>query len=268
MWQNTFFKHKYIYLFVILCLISIYLLAFGKGRSLVYKSLIDFFSPIEKSASIANFKISKIYQDINSYIWLKSQNDKLKEEVKLLRANDEILRELELENGRLKKMLDFKKETQYKLVASSVIGREPTNLFYGCIIDKGTDSGIRKNMVVITNEGLVGKIIFATSMTAKVMFIIDPNNKVSAIDQNTRSFGILTGTGKDYCLLKYLSIDDEIILGDKILTSGEGGVYPKGISIGRISKLRRSPDGSSWYIEVRPYVDFSKLEEIFVAIPK
>lgn len=267
MWQNIFFKHKHVYLIIFLCILSFYLLAFEKGRSLLFSTLVDFFSPLQKITSSASLGVVNIFTSVSDYVNLKSENEKLKEGINLLRTKSQEFEETAEENIRLQKLLSFKKESNYKMLVVSVIGHEPTNLFHGCLIDRGIEDGVRKNMIVITDEGVVGKIVFAMAKVSKVMFLIDPNHSISALDQRTRSFGIVTGTGKSYCLMKYLSIDDEVAVGDKVISAGEGGIYPKGIPIGRISNLTRSADGSSWYIEVQPYSKFSKIEEAFVIIP-
>ncbi len=175
------------------------------------------------------------------------------------------LLEVEEENKRLRKLLNLKEHSIYEGLASSVIAREPSNWFHALLLDRGEGWGAKKNSVVITPEGLVGKIIKANKNSSQVLLITDSESEIGALVQRSRIQGVIQGKGK--CLiLKYLPLGADVREGDLILTSGlEGGLFPKGLAIGRIKKIE-SPHSQDLFLDIMvvPEVNLSSLEEVLV----
>lgn len=195
------------------------------------------------------------------------QSEKLKEEVDLLRKKLNDTTEVYLENIRLKELLRFKTDAPYKVIAARVIGRDPSNWSSAVIIDKGSDSGIKKGFVSITFLGLVGRVIEVSSSTSKIILLSDSTLCVSAIIQRSRQEGLVCGSLGGSLIMKYLPKESDIRVNDTVVSSGLTEMYPKGLLIGTVTNIGEEFSGLSRYAVVKPAVDFSSLEEVLVIIP-
>ncbi len=172
------------------------------------------------------------------------------------------LEESRLENKRLRSLLGFKQKARKYSVTALIIGRYPNNWSSIIFIDKGRDDGITKDMVVISGQGLVGRVGEAGKAMSKVMLINDIDSKVGATVQRNRDQGLLIGTPEGECRLIYLSLDSDIKKGDKILTSGMGGIYPKGLLIGEVTRVAKERGRLYKYAVIKTSSELSKLEEV------
>ena len=147
------------------------------------------------------------------------------------------------------------------MVPAELIGEDASSWFRTITIDKGGIDGVRKGMVVVAANGLVGHIIKTSRNYSKVLLITDYNSSVDAICQNSRARGIVQGKVED-CDLKYVSRRDEVSPGERVMTSGIGGRFPKGLVIGSVTRVDKNSYGFFQKVEVTPAVDFKKLEEV------
>ena len=194
------------------------------------------------------------------------ENERLKKEIASLRQKINKAEELSIENRRLKALLSFKQNSPYALVASKVIARDPSNWSSVIIIDKGKKDGVMPSFAVITQQGLVGKVIEAGDYSSKIMLITDPNLGISALLQRSREEGLVSGTLQNLLIMRYLSADIDIKVSDIVVTSGLSQIYPKGIMIGRVTEIGMEFSGLSRFAMIKPEVDFFSLEEVFVVI--
>lgn len=198
---------------------------------------------------------------------LKKENGELKKKNSEL---EQQLRELEVikaENERLKQYGALTEKYQsYKTTPAYVINRDISNYSKTIVINVGKDNGIKENMTVIADEGLVGNVISVTNDTAKVQTIIDSASSTSAITSSTRDTMVCKGTIDGASVLKasYISTDSNIIEGDSVETSGMGGIYAKGIHIGKIKKVKEGKNKIDKTVEIEVDVDFYKLETVLV----
>lgn len=183
---------------------------------------------------------------------------------------EEKLRELEsikAENETLKQYLNLtKRYSDYKTVPANVINRDISNYSKTIVINVGEKDGIKENMTVIAAEGLVGHVIAVTQDTAKVQTIIDSSSSTSCLLSTSRDSIVCKGVLNDKKNIKamYIATDATVAQGDTIETSGLGGIYPKGIYVGTISKIENSTDLSNRYALVELGVNFDKLETVLV----
>lgn len=224
-------------------------------------------SPIQNGITYLQNKISgnnNFFADINQ---LKQENQNLKQENSQL---EQQLRELEIlkaENETLKQYGELaEKYKSYKTIPAYVINRDITNYSKTIVINVGKEDGVRENMTVIADKGLVGNVISVTSNTAKVQTILDSASATSAITSTTRDSMVCKGTIDGTSTLKstYIAIDSEIIEGDSVETSGMGGIYPKGIHIGKITKVIEGKNKIDKTVEVQTAVNFEKLETVLI----
>ncbi|TRZ50308.1 rod shape-determining protein MreC [bacterium] len=190
---------------------------------------------------------------------LRKENDYLKQKICSLN-------EITLENKRLEKLLVFKQKSPYKVIAARVIGRSSDNWSSTIIIDKGSYSGIRKGLAVISYLGLVGRVAETSEYTAKIMLISDSNIGVAALVQRSRQEGLVSGTLGSVLVMKYLPPEADISPSDLVITSGLTDVYPKGLIIGTVVSVGEEFSGLSRYAIIRPAVNLSNIEEVLVII--
>ena len=194
------------------------------------------------------------------------ENIELKE--RLSRAMDIKNRyeEMEQENSRLKKFVNFTSSVPGIYVAGQVIARDPSPWFKTIVIDKGEQDGVIKGAPVLVSEGIVGQIIKVASGYSRVLLITDRNSAVDALVQNTRVRGMVKGNNQNKCNFVYTSRTDEIKAGEMIVSSGLDQVFPKGLKIGSILKIKKTHSQLFQDITIETSVDFDKLEEVLVFI--
>ncbi|HVP18716.1 MAG TPA: rod shape-determining protein MreC [Spirochaetia bacterium] len=180
--------------------------------------------------------------------------------------------ELRRENAILRGQLDFSQSLPPDRIAAEVIARDTDNLFSTITINKGSRQGVREGMPVVAYqrdmEGLVGKVISVGPGASQILPLYDPQCFVSSRLDSTRDEGLIKGEGKDHgtVLLQYVkkTARDSIQYGDLVVTSGLGGLYPKGVNVGRIRDIKALAYETSLEIEVEPIINFEKLEYVFL----
>ncbi|MBU4477949.1 MAG: rod shape-determining protein MreC [Candidatus Omnitrophica bacterium] len=186
----------------------------------------------------------------------------MKKELEELRFAANQFQEEQLENKRLRKILELKEKEENRFIVARVIAREPTNWLSSLIIDKGERDGIVINQAVMSFSGLIGKVIEVYSASAKVLLINDVNSRVVVLVQRTREEGMLEGIGRGLCRLKYLPVDADVRLGDAVVSAGVGGVYSKGLLIGKVESIRLERGGIYKSCIIKPAAPLTGLEEV------
>ena len=208
-----------------------------------------------------------------SAVWevatLYEQNKMLRNEVEQLRGINLQANEALAENERLRKMIGYQQAArQFDLVAARVIGRESDTWSRMIVIDRGTMNGIANDMPVVTPQGLVGRVVEAGLNSSKVQLILDPRSSVGTIVQRAESrvTGIVQGDMDNPTMPQMVNIpkNADVVEGDVIVTSGFGGVYPKGIIVGLVSSLKNDDDNLLKIGVLEAAVDFQKLEDVMV----
>lgn len=228
-------------------------------------------TPIQNGIIFLKNKITGNEQELNDIATLKAENDKLREENSKLQEQVRELEILKSENNTLKEYVNLKdKYSNYTTVPAYVIQRSISNYDKIIVINVGSDDGIEVNMPVISESGLVGHVISVTSNTAKVQTIIDTASSVSANISNVQESVVLRGTLNSTNTLKatYIPTDSTILQGDAVVTSGLGGIYPKGILIGNVKSVINTKNQSDRYAEIEVSTDFSNLETVLVITEK
>jgi rod shape-determining protein MreC len=197
---------------------------------------------------------------------LRKENTQLKAELDALRMENYRYLELLATQTRLRELLQFKNTMDWPVVAAQVIGRDPTGWFESVIIDKGKSSGLRVNMPVVNAGGVVGQLVSVSPNYSKVLLVIDQNSAVDCLIQRSREKGIVKGLSPSLCKLDYVLKTADVAAGDAAVTSGVGGVYPKGLPVGEVLEVRDLPWELFKTIKVKPAVDFSMLEEVLVIL--
>ena len=230
-------------------------------------------SPLQKIVYNINSRVKETVDFFLNFSEVKLENEQLKQKNAEL-ANELIEYEsLKDEVERLREALNFtESRSNYNYVGVNIIGYSGSSLSDGYIIDKGSNDGIAKNMVVVSSKGLVGKVTKVASNFAIVQSILNENIAVAVMDQQTRdATGVLQGLSdkKDtnMTVVYNLPIDSDVKEGDIIITSGLGKIYPKEIPVGTVVSVQEDNVKVMKSAVVEPFVNFNKLEELFVVIP-
>ncbi|RME14626.1 MAG: rod shape-determining protein MreC [Bdellovibrio sp.] len=205
----------------------------------------------------------KLYFDL---IDIKKQNRQLLKENASLKAQLGALTELQLENQRLNRLLQFQQRSSMQLLAAKVIGRDLIPDHQSITINRGSKDGIKVNMGVITEGGIVGYILRVNNKTATVLLLTDRYSAIDAIVQRSRARGIVRGFTSDTCLLDFLQRSDDVVNGDLIVSSGFDQAFPKGFPIGTVFKVKKSRYGASQEVYLHPIINPFTLEEVFIIL--
>jgi len=254
-------KNKIINILAVFVAVILVVLMSSAARS-VRINITDTSAPLLKSFHSFFGLIGKL----TPFAALKEENRILRDRVGLLTRLAEETKAINDDNARLRNLLDFRKMIPYTSIPAQVIGRDPSNWSNSLIIDKGSSSGIKTNMAVISTRGLVGRIIETGKLSSKALLITDPDLKVGVLIRRNRQGGILTGSPGGRCKIIYISLDSDARPGDKVMTAGFGSVFPKGILIGEIEKVGRDQGRLYKYAILKPSQDLSRLEEVLCII--
>jgi rod shape-determining protein MreC len=269
-----FLGKKAILLFVAVFTVILLAGSFVHGKvqfAFMDRVVITLLSPFEYAVSSVGVSLRQITTATGEIFTVYGQNQALKAEIDNYRQNNLDMTEILAENDRLRAMLDYKKTaTQFDFVTAMVVARDPGTWTSVIIVNKGTNDGITKDMPVVTQQGLVGNVVQAYATSAKIQLILDPRSAVGALNQRSESrvAGIVEGSGTNHNAPRLLNLarDADIVPGDTVVTSGFGGIYPKGLAVGEVLDVVNDEGGLLKYAILKPAVDFDKLEEVFILI--
>ncbi len=231
----------------------------------------DMLAPLQNGASVVSGNIRNWGAYLQGVDNIRAENDELRKEISELRLQLVDLAEYQQENERLRDLLNMAEDVdaQFEYVTTTVVNRSQSSWYKTLVISGGEDAGFAVGMPVVSAQGLVGRIINTSANTAEVLLITDREGAISAMVQNTRTVGVVEGDGETSELsMIRVPYDAEIENYQQIITSGYGGVYPKGLLVGYINSIALQSDGLMLDIDVRSYVDFNRLEEVMVLKPK
>ena len=234
--------------------------------SLFHQIVTEVLSPIQEGIASSKNNLSSLWDNYLSIVNTSKENEVLKKQISRLDSDLTSMEEMRKENLRLKRLLNFSDETSHQKIMAQVVGWDSSNEFKVIRLNKGTRHGIKAMSPVITDQGLVGYVYRTTENYSDVLTILDQNNRVDIVVERTRTHGIVEGVFNFKCALKYIMRNEQVEVGDKLITAGVGGIYPKGIKVGMITDIAKENFGMTLSIEVVPSVDFDKLEEVLVLI--
>ena len=233
----------------------------------IQKGYYGLISPFVESGSAMETKIRAFDDELEHSKTLSSKLHLAETEIVKLSTEIKHLKTLEKENVQLRAALDFKKRTPFSVIAAKIIRRKPSSWWETAHIDRGETHGISSMLAVIAAEGLVGKVDRPDNETSTVILLTDESCQVSAQVVGTHEFGILSGQraqdGDNPTLrLQYLSRDSNVKEGQKVITTGKGNLFEKGIALGTIINVIRGPLYTE--AQVKPAVNFADIETVFV----
>jgi rod shape-determining protein MreC len=222
------------------------------------------FAEVQRAATSGFGSVRDVWSNYFALQEIRRENQDLRSEVAQLRVGLQQERALAEQSRMLQKLLDMRTETPLETTAASVIAGGASPDFRTMTIDKGTSGGLKPDMAVISPAGVVGRIILPTGRAAKVQLLIDRDAAAGAVAERSRAQGVVVGTGTSL-RLDHVPGTADIKVGDRVVTSGIEGIYPKGFEIGQIESIERRA-GEFSAIIIRPAVEFSSLEAVLVVL--
>ena len=269
-----FFHKKTVVLLV--AVLTAFLLASSQAQgrykfAFVEEIITTIMAPVQYLTSSVGFQFRKVGLSTGELMTAYRDNQALRLENEELRQNNLNTSEVLAENLRLRTMLDYKKATnQFDFVTATVVGRDLGTWNGTIIINRGTADGITKDMPVVTPQGLVGSVVNVYTNVAKVQLILDSRSAVGTLVQRpeSRVAAIVEGSNATPQTPRMVNVarDADIIKSDKLITSGFGGIYPKGLLIGEVIDLVNEEGGLLKYASIKPSVDFDRLEEVLIIV--
>ena len=265
----AFLRKNQVPLSCFLCLLlSVYILTAGARGQLKNEPLgavlMFLMRPLQIAAQGTVNWISGLRDNYDTLAGFRSENERLRKRIQTLEIDRQRLLEAEATNNRLKQLLDFRSLLPGKVVTASIIANTASSWFHSCTLDKGRADGVRKGMAVVTPLGVVGQVVSVTPRTAKVLLLTDPNSGIDVLVQRTRARGIVSGSLENGTVLKYVKRSEDIQEGDRLLTSGTDGVFPKGMLAGIVIKVTKQHIGLFQFVEVLPAVQSARIEDVLV----
>ncbi|MFQ5432101.1 MAG: rod shape-determining protein MreC [Nitrospinota bacterium] len=237
-------------------------------RTLLERASLAVITPFQKGVTVTMRNIAGVW---DHYIFLANssqENHELKKELKEERFLNGLLME-ELEKyRRVENLLSVDPVTINNVRVATVVAWDSTNLAQTLVIDKGTKHKIANGMPVITHDGLVGRTVVTASNSSRVLMMTDARSAVDAFLQSSRVRCMIVGQNRKRALIRYLPIDADVKKGDVLISSGLGGVYPKGLRLGTVSWLKKGSDRLFYEAEMAPSADFNRIEEVLVVLGK
>lgn len=230
------------------------------------RAVLNTLSPASGAAAAANRSVAGIWADYLDLVDVRRENKQLREGIKILNGRVLAGQEALLENERLKKLLDLKETLRSPVLAASVIGEDGSPWFKTLVINRGEGDGLREGMPVMAADGVVGQVVKVGARSSRVLLLTDHASGIAAIVQRSRARGVVKGAGVGRCSLEFTIREDDVKVGDTVITSGIGGIFPKGLPIGEVAMVKKGDYGIFQTIEIRPAVNLMRLEEVLVLV--
>jgi rod shape-determining protein MreC len=252
----------------VLLLISAHMLTAGVSPGSLSSQpasfLLGLLSPAQTAAARMVEATHDFWRDYLDLVGVRRENARLRAELARFENQRAQFIEIETENRHLSDLLELREALGLKAVAANVIGSDATGLSHTLILGQGYNSGLRAGMAVLSTDGVVGKLIAVSPTSARVLLIDDHNSALDAFDQRTRTRGIVAGVVGQGLTMKYVGRAALIRAGDYVVTSGLDGTFPRGLLVGRVSKVEREGPGLFLQVTIKPAVDFRRLEQVLV----
>lgn len=263
-------RHKTIILFIIFTLFCIISLSIQSST---------FTLSVEGIGSLMLLPFQKAYNSLNegmSLFWagftelndLKNELEKTK--ARLQEYEDLSEKSILEENARLRRILDLQEHVPFEFIPCSIISKDPDNWFRTVLINRGSSDGVKENMPVISYyEGekvVFGKVIEVRGSVSRVDPIIASTMNLGVMFQESRYTGLLSSYNynPEYCIMSYIKKSIPVSQGDKVVTSGQGGVFPKDLLVGIVIKSFMNESATFQEAIIKPYIDYARIEEVYV----
>jgi rod shape-determining protein MreC len=228
------------------------------------RGMLEVLRPIQAGTANLAAGLRSFYDDYLNLVHVREENERLIAELARVKAEQARMAELEAENRHLTELLELRDVLGADAMAANVIGSDATGISHTLILGQGSASGLRPGMAVLSNQGVVGRIIETSPHASRVLLIDDHNSALDGFDQRSRARGIVAGMVDDGVIMKYVGRSEDIKAHDTIVTSGLDGIFPRGLLVGTVSRVHREGPGMFLVVQLAPAVSFRELEQVLV----
>lgn len=264
-------RWKSIALFLCLLLFALFLTTLRTrmaSRTSIFEAFVlSVIMPIQEGIHGVTQGVEDLWNGYINLIQVRSENLRLRQQLAEVQGELHRYQEAYLQQQRLHDLLSFRSPVFSTPLVAEVVGIDPSQWAEVVTVNKGAQNQVRKDMAVVTHRGLVGRTIEISPHYSTVLLLTDRRSAVDALVQRTRARGIVVGKSRRLCELRYVDFHADIRVGDAIISSGLGEVYPKGLLIGTVVAVHQKSYGLFHNVEVKPAVNLAKLEEVLVLVP-
>ena len=234
----------------------------SKGSQL----LVEVSLPFQRMVTFPVRELQGLWDEYIALVEVREQNTHLRSKLSRLEEENLQYREAIVASERFQRLPEFRERRDVPMVPANVVAQDLSAWFQSIVIDQGSNGRIRPGMPVLTDTGVVGVVTGTSPRASKVLLVTDPQSHIDAYVQRTRARGTVRGGASNLAEFDYVLREQDVQVGDVLLTSGLGSVFPKSLVIGRISDVQRDPFGLFMRAPVESAVDFRRLEEVFVVL--
>jgi rod shape-determining protein MreC len=239
----------------------------GLGRDRSFGSvLIEIVVPAQKALLFPIEATRGVWSRYVALVGLRAENDRLRARLAELEEQNLQYAEAMVASGHLQRIAEMRENFGVPLQPAEVVGHDVSPWFRSILIDRGSGHEVRSGMPVVTDQGLVGLVTATGAHAGRVMLLLDRQSAVDGMIQRSRARGIVRGTGTGLLEFTFMVRGDDVQPGDDVITSGVGGVHPKGLRIGRIAEVQADASSLLHTATVQPAADFGRLEQVFVML--
>ena len=236
------------------------------SANVIERWVITVFAPIMKPFSQLSFFGENVWDNYIGLVHVRQENRQLREDIKAL--NDRVIAAEEVNQAyrRLARLLEVKNAIKAPTLTATVIGEDESPWNGTLVIDCGSSSGIVEGMAVVAADGIVGQVVKVSRTSSRVLLLTDHSSGIAATIQRSRARGVVKGKGDGLCQLEFTTREEDVKVGDVLVSSGIGGVFLKGSPIGEVTMVKRGEYGIFQTVTIRPFVNVSRLEDVLVVL--
>jgi rod shape-determining protein MreC len=230
------------------------------------RALLEIAAPVQKAITRPAFFVRNAWQAYVALVDVEAENRALREQLARLEEEKLQFREALVLGGQLQRIAQMRREFEVPLLPSRVVGQDASQWSSALLLDRGRAADVRSGMPVMVEQGLIGLVSATTPHAARAMLILDRRSAVDAMVQRSRARGLVRGLGTGELEFVFMVRGDDVQVGDEVISSGVGGVYPKGLRVGSVTAVRAERSELLHIAVLRPAVDFGRLEQVFVML--
>ena len=268
---DFFKKYRLLFLGILLILGAFMVFAVNlphkENANFVERAILALTGPVQQGSAQTTSSLQAFFRNYLDLVNVQQENRQLHEKLKAMYARDIANREAVQANERLTKLLTLKNSLNLPAISANVIGEDGYPWFKSITIDRGEVDNVREGYPVVAAAGIVGQVTKVSPHTARVLLFTDHASAISGMVQRTRARGIVKGKGANRCNLEFTMREDDVKVGDIVISSGIGRIFPKGLPIGEVTMVKKGEYGIFQSIEIRPVVDLARIEEVLVLAP-
>lgn len=253
--------------FCLLCL-ALFLTAYSAKHPAVARAgsaaISELVAPVHSLTAFVSTVVGSCWQRYVALVGIAEENEVLRQRLRQIEGEVAGLAEVRTENDRLRGVLHFVEQGGLEGVLARVVAYDPSGWVEGVLVNRGSSHGIEVGMAAVVERGVVGQVVAASPNSARILLITDHASGVDALVQGSRARGVVEGGGGQLCALRFVMRDQPVKLGERVLTSGLDGVFPKGLVIGTVADTETGSGSLFQSVVVKPTVDLTRLEEVFI----